>query len=131
MEERIESRNEELKRAILERYVDLSWKVADLSAAMSTPGHTCINDINYRIKRQLVDLSTLAMFNAKFAEVAGPICDQYRAGKHVTKPGAQKQKWGQVSKAPDVLRNARDTMLVWKVVSKALTESKLVSLCEV
>lgn len=131
MEERIESRNEELKRAILERYVDLSWKVADLSAAMSTPGHTCINDINYRIKRQLVDLSTLAMFNAKFAEVAGPVCNLYRSGKRIIKPKAQKQTWCRVVEASSAMRNAKETMLVWNVVSRALMESKLISLCEV
>ena len=133
IEETIETRNEELKREILRRYVKLSWEIADLSAAMSTESHIGIVAINYGIKQQMVHLSTLAMINEKFAEEAGPICDRYRMGKRMTKLRAQKQSWARsrVSSVPNYMRSAKDTMLMWKFVSKKLVETKLINLSEV
>jgi len=93
------------------RYTTISWMMGKLYDSAGNGRH--VKDINSGVRRRLIDLYQLASFNNKFHEDTCEKMEKYMHGdKRKVLFSAQ----------------AKETIRMWELISKALRESRLIDL---
>lgn len=127
MVEEVETEESGLKALVQYKYVNLSNRIARLSAILAQPNTPGVISANLQVHGKLVELMLAAYPNPEFQKLTANVYYKYTAGEQIT--GKKfRTRLSQISTKERATRPAKDTLYVWSVVTSALIRAKLLVL---
>ena len=130
MTEEVETEESGLKALVQYKYVNLSPRIATLSAILAQPNNPGLTRVNLQVHSKLVELMMSAYPNPEFRRMTAKVYQKYMRGQQVTgKPVSQYYAaFHEPNEKEIALKGAKDTLYVWNVVTRALIRAKLLVL---
>lgn len=127
MVEEVETEESGLKALVQYKYVNLSPRIAKLSAILAQPNNPGITHANLQVHGKLVELMLAAYPNQEFQQLTARVFQKYVSGQQIT--GKRfRTRLSQRSGQERATRPAKDTLYAWNIVTRALIQSKLLVL---